>query len=538
MESRRPSHRADSIADHTGGQGDEQTKPQVIESLHYRADGTGLRPERQQIIIVDLTAGSCAEVTDAGYLADHGTWSPDGAAIGYVADRRAGWQGRRERADLWVLDLTTGRERVLTGGLGPVRSPAFSPDGRWIAYLGHEHGSAADRHLRLYVVPSDSSAPPRPTSPDLDRSVGAQVPTGQQFVWLGDSDTLLFLVADRGTVAIARCRVSTGAAETLVAGYRQVDGLDVSHCGEMVAFTSQWPHSPSEAYLLRDGHLTPATSYNDEHQWRPWLVPIRPIEWAGADGTPLEGFVAYPRDWRPGAGFPLVLIVHGGPHGFHPYPASPPLTQSLAAAGFVVLLPNPRGSGGYGESFKRQVTRNWGTANLDDVVPLIDATVADGTADAGRLYLYGTSYGGYLTAFITTRTDRFRAAGIGAGIVNLLSALGTSDVTDYFLHEIGDPRIDQPEFISRSPVTAAANVSTPTLILHWDGDLRCPISQAEEWFTALALNDVPVRFVRYPGGSHTISTPSQQKDRLERLIDWFSHPPSRPENLAGEGLAL
>jgi dipeptidyl aminopeptidase/acylaminoacyl peptidase len=498
----------------------------VIDSLHYRVDGIGYRPQRQQIVIFDLETQLWAEVTGTGHLADEATWSPDGRLIGYTADRRDGWRDRHDRADLWVRDLTTGEERVLTTGAGPVISPAFSPDGRWIAYLGHEHGSEVDRHLRLYVVPSDGSAPARRLTPTLDRSVCAQMPTGKQFIWLDDSDSVLFLVAERGTVGIARCSMRAATVtDSLVADDRQVDGLDASGDGGLVAFTSQWPDAPSEAHWRIGGHVKAATSYNGAQPWLGSLVPLQRIEWEGSDGAPLEGFAAYPRDRQAGRRYSLVLVVHGGPHGFHPYPAGVWLTQSLAAAGFVVLLPNPRGSGGYDEEFKRQVTQNWGTANFRDVMPLVDVAVADGTADPDRMYLCGTSYGGYLTAFITTRTTRFRAAAMGAGMVNLLSTLGTSDITDYFLHEIGsEPYADPDSFMSRSPLAAAANVSTPTLIIHWDGDLRCPVSQSEEWFTALKLHNVRVRFVRYPGGSHTSSTPSQLVDRIERLVGWFSDP--------------
>jgi dipeptidyl aminopeptidase/acylaminoacyl peptidase len=512
-------------SDPTKRSAQEGHAPKIIDALHYRMDELGYRPMRQQLGFVDVGSGTVELITDDAFLADEAAWSPDGRRLAFVADRRPGWQQRHSLADLWVRDLVTGAEQALTNGTGHATQPAFSKDGAHIAFLGYDRTPYYDRHQRLLVVAADGTQAVRCLAPALDRSIGAQQPSGRQFCWLADSRSLLLLRASAGCVGIVRTDLeAANITDELLADDRQVEGFDASGTGDLVVFASQWPSRPSEGYLFTGGRTTQLTGYHDRRPWRGTLAPLRRIAWTGGTGTRLTGFATRPPQPQSGRS-PLVLDVHGGPHGFHPYPPGVWHLQSLVSAGFAVLLPNPRGSGDDTEEFRQLVTRHWGDRNLEDVLPLVDEAVADGSADPARLYMFGSSYGGYLTAYATTRTSQFAAAAVSAGMVNLASALGTSDIPDYFSFEIGDPERDAAEFRTRSPIATASAVRTPTLLLHWEGDLRCPVSQAEEWFTALQLNDVPVRFVRYPGGSHSSRTPSQLVDRLERVIDWYAQWP-------------
>ncbi len=204
--------------------------------------------------------------------------------------------------------------------------------------------------------------------------------------------------------------------------------------------------------------------------------------------------------------------------------------QSLAAAGYVVLLPNPRGSSGYGEAFTQACVGDWGGKDFEDVMTSVDVMLRRGVADPDRLYVGGYSYGGFMTSWAVGHTDRFRAAVVGAPVSNLVSMFGEGDIPLFDIYEIGGTPLDNEEaYRESSPVRYLPNVKTPVLLVHMEGDLRCPIGQSEEIFQGLKVLGKKVEFVRYPGGFHGVQTPSQQLDRLERTIGWYDrHAPRKP----------
>ena len=245
----------------------------------------------------------------------------------------------------------------------------------------------------------------------------------------------------------------------------------------------------------------------------------------------MEAFVLYPPDHRSDEKYPLATNVHGGPHSFHPGSRSWLEFQSLSAQGYVVLLPNPRGSMSYGEAFSRACLTDWGGKDYEDVIAGVEALVSKGIADSERLYIGGYSYGGFMASWAVGHTDRFRAAVVGAPVSNQVSMFGTGDIPQFDILELGGiPQQDAAEYAFRSPVTYLGNVNTPVLLLHHEGDLRCPVGQSEEIFQALKVMGKEVEFVRYPGGFHTYNThlPSQTVDRTRRIVEWYdSHRPKR-----------
>ena len=252
------------------------------------------------------------------------------------------------------------------------------------------------------------------------------------------------------------------------------------------------------------------------------LSPTKRISYKSPDGLEIEAFAIYPpgRARRP---YPLELSIHGGPHGWHPSTFGLLHNQLMAAEGYAVLMPNPRGSSGYGEAFESGCLGDWGGGDCADLLAGVDTLVHRGVADPDRLYVGGYSYGGYMSSWIVTQDRRFRAAAIGAPITNLASGIGTDDIPVYNIEEMGGPPWQVPdEYAARSPMTHVAKVRTPVLLYHWEGDLRCPIAQSEEFFVALKLLGRRVEFLRYPGGAHGIRTPSQDFDARRRVLAWYA----------------
>jgi len=241
--------------------------------------------------------------------------------------------------------------------------------------------------------------------------------------------------------------------------------------------------------------------------------------------------VMYPDGFARGRRFPLAIDVHGGPHSQHPGSRYLTALQALTAKGYVVMLPNPRGSTSYGEAFTEACVRDWGGGDWLDIEAGVDALIRRGVADPERLFIGGYSYGGYMASWAIGQTDRYRAAWIGAPVSNHVSMFGTGDIPLFDIHEIGEvPQENMEFYVERSPVTHLHKANTPVLLVHHEGDLRCPVAQSEEIFHALKAMGKEVEFVRYPGGFHTYNThsPSQTIDRIRRVVGWYeAHKPRR-----------
>jgi dipeptidyl aminopeptidase/acylaminoacyl peptidase len=388
--------------------------------------------------------------------------------------------------------------------------------------------------MHLLVVPAAGGRPPRSVSAPLDRPVvGGYGTAGRTFAWSRDGRSLLFLAGDRGAISLYRAGLANGSASKVLGGDRAIDGFDLAQDDKRTVFTASWITSPGEVYsapLGGRGRERRLSHANDALRSNVRLGPVRRMSYRAPDGLDIEAFVLYPPDHQLGRRYPTVLEIHGGPHGAHPSPLALLPYQSLAAAGYVVLMPNPRGSGTYGESFTEGCVRDWGGKDYEDIMASVDMLVRRGVADPDQLdqlFVGGYSYGGYMTSLTVGHTDRFRAAMVGAPVANLASGFGEGDTPQFDLHELGGPPWSDPdEYRRRSSTSYLPNVRTPVLLVHWEGDLRCPIGQSEEIFTTLKLLGKEVEFVRYPGGSHVGRTPSQALDMNRRTIAWFdAHAP-------------
>lgn len=444
-------------------------------------------------------------------------WSPDGSAIAF-AHSPSPFGDDWVRADVSVVDVATGRVRPLAATPAAEGGVAWSPDGRWVAVTVSDAPATYALTFRVVLVsPADRAA--RPLAESVDRRpaiVG----------WTGDARAVVISEA-RGTVSrLSALPVDGAAAVDLSPDTLMVSAPVLNRTGTYVGFVSEAPDRAPEPYVSR---LAPFVPMRVAARQSLPAIPFGrtdAIRWRSFDGREIEGLLTYPVGYRPGSRVPLLMILHGGPPssftrtftgGVSSYPIA-----SFASAGFAVLRPNVRGSTGYGREFRYANLRDWGGGDFRDAMAGIDALVQCGIVDADRLGVMGWSYGGYLTAFTITQTTRFRAASVGAGITNLVSYVGVADIPGFIISYFGGEFWDAPElWHARSAVLNVKAVTTPTLIQHGENDLRVPISQGYELYTALKRRHVPVTMVVYPRQGHGVGEPKLQLDVMRRNLEWF-----------------
>ena len=507
--------------------GTERNTPRVLRDLRYKLDGVGFFDERRlHIFVVDVESGKETQLTDGDYFDDQPSWSPTGRTIAFSSDRERERNQRQWRTDVWTVPAKGGRATKLTRSLGSAAHPTFSPDGKWVAYVGHEHGDeGVAKNTHMMIVPARGGTP-KPVSSSIDRPVSGwpAFASGRSFCWTPNSKLLLFLAQDRGTQAIYKATLA-GKVVKVLDGERQIEAFSAQ--GDSVAFTAVWMNVPWEVYSTSVGNgkrETNVSHANDEIVQGVELSDAKRMTYKGRDGLDLEAFVMYPAGYNRNRRYPLAINVHGGPHSYHPGSRSMSEFHAFASKGYVMMLPNPRGSTGYGEKFCEACVEDWGGADYEDILAGIDELIERGIVDPNRVYIGGYSYGGFMASWAVGHTNRFRATWVGAPVSNQVSMFGTGDIPLFDIHETGGtPQDNLQTYIERSPVTYLGKVNTPVLLLHHEGDLRCPIAQSEEIFHALKALGKEVEFVRYPGGFHTYVThaPSQTKDRIERQIAWY-----------------
>ena len=334
------------------------------------------------------------------------------------------------------------------------------------------------------------------------------------------------LVANRGSVTIHRARVGEPRSRETVGGDMIIDGIAARPGRRAVAFTASWPDRPSEVLATTTAGAEPAplTRLNDDFLAGVDLAPATRTTIARPDGTKVEYFTLLPTGRAP-RGLPLHVDIHGGPHASWPSGRWLAFHQALAAAGYAVVLPNPRGSTSYGQAFTSASTGDWGGADCEDILACCDDLIERGIVDAGRQFVSGGSYGGFMTSWLVGHADRFRAATAVAAVIDQTSMALTTEVSEFAAFNMGGlPWSRRHEYELRSPLTYLPNVTTPVLVIHWEGDLRVPISQGEELYAGLRLLGKKTELVRYPGGSTSSARPARRSTTSSGL--W----PGTPEH--------
>ena len=465
--------------------------------------------------VVEVATGARRRLTGGPRYIWYLRWAPDSRSLAFLVSPT----GKPDDGNL--VDIGIVRMDAAGGGVPPLRTLdviggpfAWSPDGRWIAWAG---GADRGRYVGksdLWVAPATGGKPVNLTAGfDEDADTPA---------WSSGSDTLYFHAAI-GVSTVLAAVPRRGGAVTLGVDRAAEAEAPAAGRGGRLAWVESTPTSPSEVWLADHAGL-PGRRVSEVNAGVAALAlgTTQTVRWTSSDGTRIEGLLLRPAGARPNAPLKTLALLHGGPYtsryalGF----ASAP--QFLAAHGYQVFMPNFRSSGGYGTAFMVRKRSDWGGQDWDDVTTGLDSLIARGLADPKRLGVFGHSYGGYLSAWAITHTDRFRAACVSAGAVDLAAHYGQSDIHKYRAYEFEGPPWEVPEhWIRSSPMTTITRVKTPTLIYVGEVDQRVPMPQAQELYTALTTLKVPCEFVHYPREPHGIREPRHRADYYARLLSWF-----------------
>ena len=502
----------------------------VITASRYKRDGTltllphpSARP-RQQLFVAPAAGGEPAQRTDTGFDVQDPAWSADGERIYFTGDALEDDESRTgPGGDIFVVGRDTGEPRQLTTDPGSETAPAVSPDGRRLAFL-QTRGRGEPTDIRVVDVDADDGTLrgiPRNLTRDWDMRPSAPA-------WTPRGDAVRFLAGIRGNRHLFEVTETGDLIRQVTSGDRQIASVSTTRDGLVMAYTVNHPTAPPEVFVNSGdgGRQRRVTAFNDA-----WLAPLslqpaEPLRWR-VDGVAVEGWLIKPVGYEPGRSYPMVLKIHGGPHGaygntffrtFH----------ILSSTGFFVLYANPRGSTGYGHDFTYAITGGWGEIEAADLLAGVDAArEAYPDIDRTRIGVSGGSYGGFMTNWLTATTNRFAAAVTSRSIADWTSLYGSSDAQDLLEFGFGGPPWEQRELYARlSPITHVERVRTPTLIIHGENDYRTPIGDGEKWFMALKKREVPTELVRYPRSSHGLSRSGEPwllVDRLERIRSWFTY---------------
>jgi len=488
--------------------------------IDYKQDNRGfLNDLRPQVWVVNLTAKERRRLTSEPVDHLNPAWSPDGRWLAAKIPNRNGMC-----AQLGLIDAATGETTLIGSRDGDAGCWTWSPDGAQLLVAG-EPGHTSQLDFYVYSVATGET---RYLTDDLQSLPDAGFPTvsaPSQPAWL-EPNRALFHAVHHGRSGVFSIAIDSGEVAELTSWDAVHGGFSVDAAGQRAVQSRTSLDGNGEIVLidLATGATNEVTDFNAIQ-----LDQTPPARWERFDiergGETIEAWLLYPANYDAAQRAPLVLDIHGGPNGFHGFGWNN-VQQALAGAGYFVLYANPRGSTSYGRAFTQGVTHDWGGEDYLDLMGIVDQAIERPDVDADRLCVYGYSYGGFMTSWIIGHTDRFKAAGIGAPVADLISFYGTSDIGHIFgpLQIGGTPQDNRDEYVFRSPLSYAHNIKTPSLILHGEADDRCPIGQGEQLFAALKLNEVPTEFVRYPGEAHTlmrVGHPAYKIDFMTRLIGWF-----------------
>jgi dipeptidyl aminopeptidase/acylaminoacyl peptidase len=471
------------------------------------------------IWVYDLSSGRKQQITTGNFDHNSPRWSPDGRWIAFASNRTGTQMGdpdRSDNSDILIVPADSGAVRALTTNRGPDSNPVFSPDGRWIAYVSSDHENSSANQMDVRVVPVEGGEP-RNLTADFDYSMGG-------LEWAPDSRHIYASAAAGLTSRLYRLRADGSAApQTVLPDDEFVYSfVNASKDGSRWLLTGSSLATTGEVFVSGPDGRDLKRLFNAADGMQEYEVArAEPITWRGADGWEIEGILTYPVGYEAGTRVPLILQVHGGPHGRFARTFGMG-AQVWAARGYAVLQGNPRGSSGRTFEFSNANAMDWGGKDFEDIMNGVDHVIELGVADPDRMAIMGGSYGGFMTFWAVTQTSRFKAAIGHAGISDWYSFYGQTDIPYLLQFGFGGTPWETKETFERwSPVEFADNVTTPLLITHGEEDRRVPIAQAEQYFRTLKKMGRTVEFLRFPREGHGIQEPRHRLFLDREQEAWF-----------------
>ena len=474
------------------------------------------------------------QLTGGDYHVNGFDWSPDGSTIAFSFSPNPTINDAGLESDISTIPSDSGAISPVVKRPGVDTSPKYSPDGKWIAF--ESTGGQPERVglSDVYKVAANGGNPiALQMTPDRNANIvdwaadGTHLFVSENFK---TSQVLLALPADNSIKMLKGDYMAYSDSKLpIITSTKGTSGaFSISKTGNKMSYTYEDPNSPEEVFVSgAKGENSKKLSNANKDFNPPQLGKTELISWKSKDGMLIEGLLTYPVDFKKGEKYPIVLQVHGGPAGVfsQSYTGAPSIymTQYFAQKGFIVLRPNPRGSSGYGKEFRYANVRDWGFGDYQDLMTGVDHVLGMGIADSKNQFVMGWSYGGYMTSWVVTQTDRFNAASMGAGLPNLVSMVTTTDIPDYLVAHAGGKEFweDYEEYEKHSAIYQIKNAKTPTQVIHGANDLRVPFTQGQEFYNALKRKGVDTEMIVYPRTPHGPQEPKFLMDVSPRIMTWF-----------------
>ncbi len=440
-------------------------------------------------------------------------WSPAGKQIAFVSAPSPNADDMMFNGIVHLVDIETKNVRKLTAHTGGESSPRWSPDGGQIAYL---HSPERYGQKDLHIISAAGGASTNLTAIQLDRS--ADLP-----VWSPDGEAIYFIAMDRVRWQLYSAAKAAGEIRQITRGDYVIGGISIADDSDTFLCTRSEPHAPTDVWVgsIRTGEMKRLTKLNPQLE-NVALGEVQVIQWRSSDGLEIEGLLCLPVGYEAGKNYPLIVEPHGGPRSSRDL-GFKPTWHYFSGEGFAYFAPNFRGGDGYGNDFATVNYNDWGGGDYQDIMTGVDFLIEGGIADSNRLIVGGSSYGGYMTGWIITRTNRFKAACNVCGVINLVSFYAQTDIPSFMsLYFAGPPSQSLELYRERSPINHVDRAQTPTLILHGEEDIRVPLPQSEEFYAGLKAAGVETAFVKYPREGHSIGEPRHQLDMLKRQLAWYN----------------
>jgi len=491
-------------------------EPKVVTRADYRQDRVGyIDTDYRHVFVVPAEGGTARQLTDGDWDHSGAEWSPDGTELYFSSLRTEDSELAWRESEIYAVDTSGGAIRQLTTREGLDRGALPSPSGSLIAYTGVDLNEDTYRNSGIYVMDRDGGNP-RLISGDFDRQL-----TGGM-MWAPDGSGLWFGANDAGTRNLHFVSID-GGVEPVTEGTHLLNVSSVSADGSTMVGTATSFHAPGDVVAVdaQSAEITQLTRVNDDVLEGVTLGEVQEIWYESTDGLQIQGWYITPPDFDPNQAYPMMLAIHGGPHGMYNVGFNFGW-QEHAANGYVVLYTNPRGSTGYGSAFGNAIKNAYPGKDFDDLMNGVDRVVSQGFVDEQNMFVYGCSGGGVLTSWTVGHTDRFAAASANCPVTNWFSFVGTTDGIGWYRNFESFPWEDPTEHLRRSPLMYVGNVSTPTMLMTGENDLRTPMPQTEEYYAALKVLGVPTAMIRFQDEWHgTSRNPSNFLRTQLYLREWF-----------------